>query len=150
MALLLGDNIVTIGHGTISLGVKFYQTAVAVRSAQNAGRINSEDDAATSQPLLGETISDAGNATVEEGGQVGLGQSSQLPPTKTIIFWAIASTALCVGCTHFVFHQLIPVYATILAVALTLPLCLVVIQTTGDTDTIPSNSLSKPWHKRLF
>ncbi|KUJ14031.1 OPT superfamily oligopeptide transporter [Mollisia scopiformis] len=55
----------------------------------------------------------------------------------------------CIGCcyplrfvTYLVFGREIPLYLIVTAVAIAFPLCLVVIQSTGETDTVPLNSLS--------
>jgi hypothetical protein len=62
---------------------------------------------------------------------------------KVVVIGLVASITLCIGTTHFVFGDLVPLYATILAVFLALILSIMGVRALGETDLNPVSGISK-------
>lgn len=62
---------------------------------------------------------------------------------RLVIIGLIASIILCIGTTHFVFGDLVPLYATIIAVFMALILSIMGVRALGETDLNPVSGISK-------
>lgn len=69
--------------------------------------------------------------------------ASQLISTRIVLVGLILSIAFCVLCTHLVFGDLIPLYATIAAVLMALVLSIMGVRALGETDLNPVSGISK-------
>lgn len=69
--------------------------------------------------------------------------ASQLISTRTVLLGLVLSIAFCVLCTHLVFGNLIPLYATIAAVLMALVLSIMGVRALGETDLNPVSGISK-------
>ena len=141
IAFLLGDVFIRIlwGFSTFILGL--YRGTRATQSAYRAAT-DTEEEHPSLQPLLGSTLP-------YDGAETGSRQPSwesrdnNIVSRRAVIYWLMGSTCLCLVCTFLVFRQEIPVHIVILAISIAFPLCIVVMQSTGETDTVPSNALGK-------
>ncbi|AEO66440.1 uncharacterized protein THITE_2143998 [Thermothielavioides terrestris NRRL 8126] len=68
--------------------------------------------------------------------------AGQLVSRQAILLCMAISISLCLVCTLVVFGGEIPFHLVILAVVIAFPLCLIIIQSVGETDTAPTMSLS--------
>ena len=137
IAFLLGDAMVRALCGLTSITLGLYSS---IRSQRRAGAYYNEHPSMAS--LTGEsTPCDSSTPLLDPAlHQV---RDNNIVSNQKILYWLLLSTFLCAICTYLVFHQEIPLFLIVTAVAIAFPLCLVVIQSTGETDTVPSNSLSK-------
>lgn len=131
IALLFGDAFVRALHAATKLfrGIQRIQSQAARQG----------DD--TREPLLSPvrvSTHSIDNVMLQRG----QGRNDNLVSAQVILFWLLSSTGLCVACTWMVFGRDLIFYISLLAVALAFPLCLIVIQSTGETDSAPSNHLS--------
>ncbi|KAK3397191.1 OPT oligopeptide transporter protein-domain-containing protein [Sordaria brevicollis] len=62
---------------------------------------------------------------------------------RTVIIGLIASILFCIGCIHFVFGNLVPLYATVTAVFMALVLSIMGVRALGETDLNPVSGISK-------
>lgn len=62
---------------------------------------------------------------------------------RLVIVGLVASIMLCIGTTHFVFGDLVPLYATIIAVFMALILSIMGVRALGETDLNPVSGISK-------
>lgn len=69
--------------------------------------------------------------------------ADQLVGTRVIWIGLIASILLCIATTHVVFRGLMPLYATVLAVAVALVLSVMGVRALGETDLNPVSGISK-------
>ncbi len=99
------------------------------------------------RPLLGGSTERVDESTSPESCPERDGNTVSI---RTVAFWLLLSIALCIVCTSFTFGKDIPPYLVIVAVAVAFPLCLIAFQSTGETDTVPSNGLSKAPRRRLI
>ncbi|KAI0114144.1 OPT oligopeptide transporter protein-domain-containing protein [Nemania sp. FL0031] len=91
----------------------------------------SENDP-SQQPLLSENHPAPGD----------LNRTNGIISGKAISIWLVGSSILCTFLTFLSFPNEVPGYTVVVAIALAFPLCLIVLQCTGETDTAPSNSIS--------
>ncbi|KAK4146101.1 OPT oligopeptide transporter protein-domain-containing protein [Dichotomopilus funicola] len=68
--------------------------------------------------------------------------AGQLISSQAIFVSMVISTSLCLVCTLGVFGKEISFQLVILAVAIAFPLCVIIMQSVGETDTAPTMSLS--------
>jgi uncharacterized oligopeptide transporter (OPT) family protein len=141
LSSLLGDAFISLLHGAVAFALRFYSTRKPPQSQESSGIAGYEDDPSC-QPLLEEPISDNDDDLETINSLLQPTQADNIVSNKAILYWSLGSTFLCVVCTYLVFRLEIPVYAIIVAVAVAFPLCFIVIQSAGETDTIPSISLS--------
>ncbi|KAI9808983.1 MAG: hypothetical protein M1827_007105 [Pycnora praestabilis] len=66
-----------------------------------------------------------------------------LVSNRVVIVGLIASIAFCIGAIHFTFGDLVPLYATIVAVLLALLLSVMGVRALGETDLNPVSGISK-------
>ncbi|KAJ1338265.1 hypothetical protein MN608_01124 [Microdochium nivale] len=67
----------------------------------------------------------------------------QLVGTKTVNIGLVLSIVFCVGSIHFTFGDLVPLYATIIAVFMALLLSIMGVRALGETDLNPVSGISK-------
>ncbi len=106
-------------HSEHPIGAHYCQQSLAVRSPPCDSNMRT--------PLLGQMLP----------------QGRQTIAKNQLLCWLLSSTTLYACCTYFVFGKDISVFLIIMAITIAPPLCLVVIQSVGETDTVPSNSISK-------
>lgn len=138
IGLLLGDAAVRMLHG--GLFIKRFFSNFNNRKSNKNITCNLGD--ASRQPLIGSASLEHDTIPMPDPTS-GCSQSSQLVPNHIIIFFFVISILLCTTCTSIVFYEEIPFYLVPIAIVISFPLCLVVIQSSGETATVPSNSLSK-------
>lgn len=63
--------------------------------------------------------------------------------SKTVIVGLLASVMICVAAVHIVFGNLVPLYATIIAVFMALILSIMGVRALGETDLNPVSGISK-------
>ncbi|EED21634.1 TMEM1 family protein, putative [Talaromyces stipitatus ATCC 10500] len=152
MACLLGDASIRIIHGVVMLFLQFRawrrsslpsSRSVPHTLSPSLGNITGDEEENRSrQSLLEEhssfTNDDAPDINIESNAI----PNDDVVTNKSLMFWSLGSTFLCVVCTYAVFKLETSIYADIAAIGVAMPLCLIVIQSAGETDTIPSTSLS--------
>lgn len=69
--------------------------------------------------------------------------ASQLISTRTVLLGLVLSIGFCILCIHFVFGDLVPLYATISAVLMALVLSIMGVRALGETDLNPVSGISK-------
>jgi hypothetical protein len=62
---------------------------------------------------------------------------------RTVVVGLIMSILICIFCTHVVFGNLVPLYATIVAVLMALLLSIMGVRALGETDLNPVSGISK-------
>ncbi|KAL0470834.1 oligonucleotide transporter [Neurospora intermedia] len=62
---------------------------------------------------------------------------------KTVAVGLVLSIIFCIGCTHLVFGNLVPLYATVTAVFMALVLSIMGVRALGETDLNPVSGISK-------
>lgn len=62
---------------------------------------------------------------------------------KTVVLGLVASIGICIVAVHFVFGDLVPLYATIIAVLMALVLSIMGVRALGETDLNPVSGISK-------
>lgn len=62
---------------------------------------------------------------------------------RLVVIGLITSIILCIGTTHFVFGDLVPLYATVIAVFIALLLSIMGVRALGETDLNPVSGISK-------
>lgn len=95
--------------------------------SDNVGRLSSDDE----PDLEG---SDAGDSDAPK---------SQRVSKKTVAIGLTMSILLCIGTIHIVFGDLVPLYATIIAVFMALLLSIMGVRALGETDLNPVSGISK-------
>jgi hypothetical protein len=62
---------------------------------------------------------------------------------RTVVVGLVLSIVFCIFCTHIVFGNLVPLYATIVAVMMALLLSIMGVRALGETDLNPVSGISK-------
>lgn len=62
---------------------------------------------------------------------------------RTVVVGLVLSILFCIVCTHIVFGNLVPLYATVVAVAMALLLSIMGVRALGETDLNPVSGISK-------
>jgi OPT family oligopeptide transporter len=88
--------------------------------------------------LSGETSSSDDEDNLEEDAP-----PEHLVGKRTVVIGLIASVIFCIGTIHFVFGELVPMYATVTAVVLALLLSIMGVRALGETDLNPVSGISK-------
>ena len=139
IGFLLGDAAIRVLEGCISFLMRFYHGMQHQKLQSYYSDASVNYDHPSLQPLVADARTDDNNVAVVDRNR----QNRNLISTKVITCWFAGSTLLCIACTSLIFRHELALYLIILAVAISFPLCLIVIQSTGETDTAPSNSLSE-------
>jgi len=141
IGFLLGDAIVRAVHESARFALRYYDNIRCQNSQARSVMTDSGEESSTQALMREETACDresvSGNSVLRRN------KAADLVSNQTVIFWLLGSTSLCILCIFLVFRQEVPIYLIVAAVAAALPLCLIVIQSAGETDQIPSNNLSK-------
>lgn len=112
------------------------------RNSQGYQPVNRDDNGRHSL----DSTADDDSETIQNGdddAEDGDAPSHQLIGPKTVSIGLIASVGLCVGTTHIVFGDLVPLYATITAVLMALVLSIMGVRALGETDLNPVSGISK-------
>jgi uncharacterized oligopeptide transporter (OPT) family protein len=141
IGFLLGDTMMRV---LIDV-TRFLQRATQ-SSPRREESLNSlhESDERTSHLSSSEHLDQAPMAQATETSQ----SSQVIDPLKPqnfdirYVYLLTSSILLCMFCTYMVFGQETRLHFIFISVALAFPLCLIVIQSTGETDTPPANGLS--------
>lgn len=67
----------------------------------------------------------------------------QLVGNKTVSIGLVVSVLICVACIHITFGNLVPLYATIIAVLMAMLLSIMGVRALGETDLNPVSGISK-------
>lgn len=135
IGLLLGDALVRVIHSAARAMIAYMQREA--RPEQDQSDTQPGDDSST-QPLLGSPPEYATNTR----SPTPTNQTSQYVSNRTLVACFLISLLICIIFTSLLFRHEIPFYAIVLAIIITLPICLIVIQSAGETDFVPSNNLS--------
>ncbi|KAI1500438.1 OPT oligopeptide transporter protein-domain-containing protein [Biscogniauxia marginata] len=139
VGFLLGDAVARVIHESLRLTLRVYHIVrVASSKGQQYGMEDDED--LTQQPLL--TGRNDSGGSLSSNVQTLMSRGNGLVSNKAIVIWLLGSCSLCLVCTSVVFRSDVLVHLIIFAVVLAMPLCFIVMQSSGETDTVPSNSLS--------
>lgn len=170
LAIMLADAIVSLGyialrpivHRLGAHGAKgLWHQASSVwqslsrwrgRSAQGYSALSTQDDAAeptsSSRLLPGE----AHRSDAQQGSELTSGSQhdneadapvDQQIGNKTVSVGLVLSVLLCIATIHIVFGDLVPLYATIVAVLMALLLSIMGVRALGETDLNPVSGISK-------
>ncbi|KAF6831681.1 oligonucleotide transporter (OPT oligopeptide transporter) [Colletotrichum plurivorum] len=172
LAIMLADAIVSLGyialrpiaHRVGTRGVKglWHQASNAWqslsmpiwrgRSAQGYSALSTQDDAteptSSSRLLPGEAHRpDAQQGSESTGGSQRENEADapadQQIGNKTVSMGLVLSVLLCIATIHIVFGDLVPLYATIVAVLMALLLSIMGVRALGETDLNPVSGISK-------
>ncbi|KAB5585366.1 OPT oligopeptide transporter [Coniochaeta sp. 2T2.1] len=168
LAIMLADAIVSLGYlslrpaFTILLRSKGRFTgrdaledlkALLSRRPTGYTTVNSfEDDGHGTIPVPASPLSDFGAISSrdrEEDGEPTQDDDDDDAPADqqisnlTVAVGLVLSILICVSCTHFVFGNLVPLYATIVAVIMALLLSIMGVRALGETDLNPVSGISK-------
>ncbi|KHN99272.1 Oligopeptide transporter OPT superfamily [Metarhizium album ARSEF 1941] len=89
------------------------------------------------------TLSDDGSDNIDDVEGDDDAPADQRVGGRLVIIGLIASIILCIGTTHFVFGDLVPLYATVIAVLIALVLSVMGVRSLGETDLNPVSGISK-------
>lgn len=159
LAIMLVDAVVSLGYAVLrplgsSLSLnpaEFFHHALPSnfrrRSEESCGRytlLQDEDDSSTSQtdmtsepPRPGHNFSDVASDVRDDA------PADHRIGKPVVITGLISSVLFCVGTTHFVFGDLVPLYAIIIAVLMALLLSIMGVRALGETDLNPVSGISK-------
>jgi uncharacterized oligopeptide transporter (OPT) family protein len=137
IAFLLGDAMIKVLRGLTRITLGLYNS---IRSQPPLGD-HSNEHPRIGPPIGENTPCDSNTPLLDPA--LHQTQNNNVVSSRTVLYWLMISTSLCAICTYLVFGQEIPLSLIVTAIAIAFPLCLVVIQSTGETDTVPSNSLSE-------
>lgn len=171
LAVMLADAVVSLGYITLRSLVEVPAAAAVLSNVQDQFRkmqiagssrllgrrqptgyfAISNDDAPSGSAELGETrSSNAGGLTQlnESAAESSPREEEDAPPeqligTKTVWVGLILSIVLCIGTIRIAFGQLVPLYATVIAVAMALVLSIMGVRALGETDLNPASGISK-------
>ncbi|KAF2758784.1 OPT superfamily oligopeptide transporter [Pseudovirgaria hyperparasitica] len=141
VGLLLGDALVRVVHPIIRYAHSLFGTVLDICKQ------NDNHDTSLRQPLLGprgtsvENL-DSSDSCPSVGAVHSPNSENELVSHRALIVWLSISTFLCIACTLLVYGSEIPIYLVVTSIAISFPLCLVVIRSVGETDMAPSMSLS--------
>ena len=138
IGFLLGDAAARVPRAFVVLALRFFERTSPPISRNRYASTDTDPDPGM-EPLIGEPVSESCDITRVNQPAEG----KDLVSGRFAFNWFLGSTLLCVICTFMVFRQEIPIYVDIVSITISFPLCLIVIQSAGETDTIPSNSLSR-------
>ncbi|KAK4166198.1 putative oligopeptide transporter [Cladorrhinum sp. PSN259] len=147
LAIMLADSIVSLGYLTFR-SVRQYlpqikemalfrllpgrvQTLTGRRPHEYTS-LAANDDSSVSEDDNLEEEKDAEDAPLD-----------QQISNQTVTVGLILSIIFCIGCIHYVFGDLVPLYATITAVFMALVLSIMGVRALGETDLNPVSGISK-------
>ncbi|KAK4644609.1 OPT superfamily [Podospora bellae-mahoneyi] len=147
LAIMLADSVVSLGYLAFR-SVRLYWPRMkrvlpnSVRNLLPGGRqgyasllrTDSSSESEDGGPLLAET---------EEEKEHDDAPPDQQISNKGVSIGLAASIIFCVGCIHYVFGDLVPLYATITAVFMALVLSIMGVRALGETDLNPVSGISK-------
>jgi uncharacterized oligopeptide transporter (OPT) family protein len=141
IGVLLGDTFIRLLEALLKLALRAYKDLLPTLRQKLGNTSAPRQYDPIEEPLLRQSTiredahesSDTDQAKVVEG----------IVSSRMILLLFVISIALCIICTWYVFGDEVSLYLVVVAVVVTLPLCLVVIQSSGETDSVPSNVLSK-------
>ncbi|KAM4059313.1 OPT oligopeptide transporter protein [Hirsutella rhossiliensis] len=153
LAIMLSDAIVSLGYIALRpvLGSKFTGLLEAQLRGFRLGGVKSlfrprahEYAPVPSQNLEGDEDSSQAQAVEDRDEQ----QQVDAPPEqrisgKLVIGGLATSVLLCIMTTYFVFGDLVPLYATVVAVVMALLLSIMGVRALGETDLNPVSGISK-------
>ncbi|KAH6635093.1 OPT oligopeptide transporter protein-domain-containing protein [Chaetomium sp. MPI-SDFR-AT-0129] len=125
ISFLLGDAVVRVAHPSCVYAARLFRNTQSKFHLRQA--LHDDADHGSRQPLLVPAESNA---------------AGQLISSQAIFVSMVISTSLCLVCTLGVFGKEISFQLVILAVAIAFPLCVIIMQSVGETDTAPTMSLS--------
>lgn len=139
IGFLLGDAVVRASESIINACLAFY------RGSRPSGRrglaVDNAHQESDVQPLLepvsGSTVIEAAPASTQQS------RETNVVSNRVLMWFFSVSVAICILATYVVFGHAVPIHLTVVAVLVALPLCVVVLQASGETSTVPSQSLSK-------
>lgn len=149
---MLADSIVSLGYLTFrSIRQYFPQVKNSVLFAFLSGKVqklmgrrsheytslNVAGDSSLSEdrdPLVGE---------VEEEKEAEDAPLDQQISNQVVSVGLVISILFCIGCIHYVFGELVPLYATVTAVFMALVLSIMGVRALGETDLNPVSGISK-------
>ncbi|KAK7413114.1 hypothetical protein QQX98_008000 [Neonectria punicea] len=140
IAFLLGDSFVRLLCGSMNVVMAFH-TRFKLKGTHC--RVDDEGDPGA-QPLLGQRTGSESesNTALRDFTPDIAAEPDTVASGKTIMLWSVVSAVACAICTRAVFGQNLPLHVIIIAIFIAFPLALPVIQSTGETDTAPVNTLS--------
>ena len=150
---MLADSIVSLGYLTFR-SIKQYspqvkssalfrflsgkvQTMMGGRRSHEYTALNVADDSSLSEDrdcLVGE---------VEEEKEAEDAPLDQQISNQVVSVGLVVSILFCIGCIHYVFGELVPLYATVTAVFMALVLSIMGVRALGETDLNPVSGISK-------
>jgi hypothetical protein len=124
----------------------------AVHSVEQDGVEDHEGLDATLRPVT--PLSDMGSDTTygsasrrfhaeEDSGDDDDAPADQQVSNRTVAVGLVLSVLVCITCTHVVFGNLVPLFATIIAVMMALVLSIMGVRALGETDLNPVSGISK-------
>jgi uncharacterized oligopeptide transporter (OPT) family protein len=90
-----------------------------------------------------DTDSNADGLTLEESDEDADAPKDQRIGPRTVSIGLVLSIVLCIATIHIVFGNLVPLYATIIAVLMALVLSIMGVRALGETDLNPVSGISK-------
>jgi hypothetical protein len=141
IGVLLGDTFIRFAEALVKLAQRAYRDLAPVVRHKMAKILAPRHYSPIEQPLLGQSTTQVDDHESSDAGKAKKGEG--IVPNRVILLLFVCSIGLCIICTWYVFGDEVSLYLVVVAVAITLPLCLVVIQSSGETDSVPSNALSK-------
>ncbi|AEO61849.1 hypothetical protein MYCTH_2312493 [Thermothelomyces thermophilus ATCC 42464] len=160
LAIMLADAIVSLGYLAFRSARQYLPEAqlVAGRVKTLVGRkthagytsissVSDADRAAPSRDLEDGSAPDDGGRP-EDDEEEAQEEEEDAPPDQQISNRLVAvglvlSIAFCIACTHIVFGDLVPLYATVTAVFMALLLGIMGVRAQGETDLNPVSGISK-------
>lgn len=116
------------GHGTIAVPASPLSD-FGVFSSHGPGNESESNDAAKADTEGEDDDDDA--------------PADQQISNRTVAIGLVLSILLCIMCTHIVFGNLVPLFATIIAVLMALVLSIMGVRALGETDLNPVSGISK-------
>lgn len=139
IGFLLGDVVVRASESVMNACLAFYRglrlSARRGLAVDNAHR--DPDVQPLLEPLTGPNLVEATPASTQES------RETNVVSNRVLLWFFLFSVAVCILATYVVFGHAVPIHLTVVAVLVALPLCVVVLQASGETSTVPSQSLSK-------
>ncbi|OAA46257.1 Oligopeptide transporter OPT superfamily [Metarhizium rileyi] len=157
LSIMLVDAVVSlsyVGSRTIFLSSPFDKFLRSVRERLQKARkyvlgdltpqyslLQSQDEDFESHAQ--DVSNDASNADTDDVVDDDDAPADQRIGRKSVSIGLVSSIALCIGTTHIVFGELVPLYATIIAVCIALVLSIMGVRALGETDLNPVSGISK-------
>ena len=164
LAIMLADSVVSLGYLAFRSASPYFpqvrglvphrvKTALAGRSHAGYTSIDADADNDDTAPSVRRsdsrvsTASDSDNSPllgeIEEEKDEEDAPLDQQISDQTVAVGLVLSILFCIGCIHFVFGDLVPLYATVTAVFMALVLSIMGVRALGETDLNPVSGISK-------